>query len=35
MPECDGFALIDKMLELHYEMPVIVITGQAQVSTGV
>ena len=30
MPECDGFALIDKMLELHYDMPVIVITGQAQ-----
>ena len=30
MPECDGFALIDKMHELHYDMPVIVITGQAQ-----
>jgi FixJ family two-component response regulator len=30
MPECDGFALIDKMHELHYEMSVIVITGQAQ-----
>ena len=30
MPECDGFALIDKMLELHYDMPVIVITGRAQ-----
>lgn len=30
MPECDGFALIDKMHELHYDMSVIVITGQAQ-----
>jgi FixJ family two-component response regulator len=30
MPECDGFALIDKMHELHFEMPVIMITGQAQ-----
>jgi two-component system, LuxR family, response regulator FixJ len=30
MPECDGFALIDKMHELHFDMPVIVITGQAQ-----
>jgi FixJ family two-component response regulator len=29
MPECDGFALIDKMHELHYSMPVIVISGQA------
>jgi FixJ family two-component response regulator len=30
MPECNGVALIDKMHELHYDMPVIVITGQAQ-----
>ena len=30
MPECDGFALIDKMHELRYDMPVIVVTGQAQ-----
>jgi FixJ family two-component response regulator len=30
MHECDGFALIDKMHELHYDMPVIMITGQAQ-----
>jgi FixJ family two-component response regulator len=30
MPECDGFTLIDKMHELHYDMPVIIITGQAQ-----
>jgi len=30
MPECDGFALINKMRELHYNMPVIVVTGQAQ-----
>jgi two-component system, LuxR family, response regulator FixJ len=30
MSECNGFALIDKMHDLHYDMPVIVITGQAQ-----
>jgi FixJ family two-component response regulator len=30
MPECDGFELMDKMHELHYEMPVIVVTGQSQ-----
>ncbi len=28
MPVCDGFALMDKMQELHYQMPVILITGQ-------
>ena len=30
MPECDGFALVDKMHELNYCMPVIMITGQTQ-----
>jgi FixJ family two-component response regulator len=30
MPKCDGFALIDKMHELRYDMPVIVVTGQAK-----
>jgi two-component system response regulator FixJ len=30
MPGIDGFELMDKMRELHYEMPVIVTTGQAQ-----
>jgi FixJ family two-component response regulator len=30
MPGCDGFALLDKMHELHYELPVIFVTGQAQ-----
>jgi two-component system, LuxR family, response regulator FixJ len=29
MPDCDGFSLLKKMRELHYEMPVIIITGQA------
>jgi FixJ family two-component response regulator len=31
MPECDGFGMIDKMHELHYDMTVIVVTGYAQV----
>ena len=30
MPECDGLELIDKMHELHYVMPVVVVTGQTQ-----
>jgi FixJ family two-component response regulator len=30
MPGIDGFELMDQMRELHYEMPVIVTTGQAQ-----
>jgi two-component system response regulator FixJ len=30
MPECDGFELMDKMRELHYEMPVLVVTGRSQ-----
>jgi len=30
MPECNGFALMDKMHELHYGMSMIVITGEAQ-----
>ena len=28
MPECDGFSLMEKMYALHYDIPVIVITGQ-------
>jgi len=28
MPECDGFSLMEKMHELRYSMPVILITGQ-------
>jgi FixJ family two-component response regulator len=30
MPDCNGFGLIDKMRNLHYDMPAIVITGYAQ-----
>jgi FixJ family two-component response regulator len=30
MPECDGLELMDKMHELHYDMPVIVVTGRSQ-----
>ena len=30
MPELNGFELMDKMRELHYSMPKIVISGQAQ-----
>lgn len=30
MPECDGLSLMDKMRDMHYSMPVIVITGKAQ-----
>ena len=33
MPECDGFGLMDKMHDMHYEMAVIVITGQTQADT--
>jgi FixJ family two-component response regulator len=33
MPVCDGFALMDKMYDLHYSMPVIMITGQTQADT--
>ena len=29
MPGCDGFGLMCKMQEMHYTMPVIIITGQA------
>jgi FixJ family two-component response regulator len=28
MPEMDGVSLLDKMHDLHYSMPVIVISGQ-------
>lgn len=30
MPECDGFSLMEKMHELCYSMPVILITGQTE-----
>ena len=30
MPECDGFCLMDKMQEMRYGMPVIVITGHTE-----
>lgn len=30
MPDCDGFALMDKMREQHYSLSVIMITGQPQ-----
>lgn len=33
LPEFDGFALIAKMRELRYEMPVILLTGQTQADT--
>jgi FixJ family two-component response regulator len=33
MPGCSGFELMDKMRELHYEMPVVVITGQYQANS--
>lgn len=33
MPDLDGFALMDKMRELRYVMPAIVITGQTQADT--
>ncbi len=28
MPGCDGFMLLKKMKTLHYQMPVIIVTGQ-------
>ena len=33
MPGLDGFSLMDKMRELHYAMPSILITGQTQPNT--
>ncbi|NWG75417.1 MAG: response regulator [Rubrivivax sp.] len=30
MPDCNGFDLIQKMRDLHYDMPVILITGNVQ-----
>jgi len=33
MPDCDGFALMEKMRNLHYRMPIIMITGQTQPDT--
>jgi FixJ family two-component response regulator len=32
MPGCDGFGLMRKMHDLHYEMPVIIVTGHADSS---
>jgi two-component system response regulator FixJ len=32
MPGCDGFGLLKKMKDLRYEMPVIIVTGQADSS---
>jgi len=32
MPGCDGFCLLRKMHDLHYGMPVIIVTGQADSS---
>ncbi len=32
MPGCDGFGLLRKMQDLHYQMPVIIVTGQADSS---
>jgi FixJ family two-component response regulator len=29
MPGCDGFGLMEKMRDLHYVMPVILITGRS------
>jgi two-component system response regulator FixJ len=29
MPKCDGFAMMKKMRDAGYQMPVVVITGQA------
>jgi two-component system response regulator FixJ len=33
MPGVDGFALMAKMREMNYRMPVIIITGQTQADT--
>ena len=33
MPDCDGFALMDKMHARGYSMPVIVITGSSRSDT--
>ena len=33
MPECDGFSLMDKMHDMSYSMPVILITGNAKHDT--
>ena len=30
MPECDGFELMLKMQTMHYDMPVILITGRTE-----
>jgi FixJ family two-component response regulator len=30
MPHCDGLALLGRMKQMQYAMPVIIITGQAQ-----
>ena len=31
MPDCDGLALLGQMKQMQYAMPVIIITGQAQI----
>jgi FixJ family two-component response regulator len=33
MPDCDGFELVDKMKDFHYDMPFIMITGRGQDDT--
>lgn len=33
MPDMDGFALIDRMRELRYDMPVIVVTGRTEIDS--
>ena len=33
MPGCDGFSLMDKMHDMSYSMPVILITGNAKADT--
>ena len=33
MPECDGFSLVDKMHDLHYDMPVVMVTGRCETDT--
>ena len=31
IPEVGGFAMLEKLAELHYEMPVIFMSGKAEV----
>jgi two-component system, LuxR family, response regulator FixJ len=32
MPGCDGFGLMEKMREMHFCMPVIIVTGHADMA---